>query len=341
MSKPVPLTGLWGQVTPFDNLLNAYHKARRGKRSRPEVARFALELEENLFTLQQQLEGGQWSPGAYRHFTLYERKPRLISAAPFADRVVHHAIMNVLEPLLDSRFIDHCYACRKGKGVHAAVDQYQHWSRRYAYAMKLDVRRYFPSINHEVLKGQLASRIGDGPMLEVLGRIIDSHHSGVPGRGMAIGNLTSQFFANLYLDDLDHGLMQSVPAYLRYVDDLVLLADDKETLWLVEGEIEQRLTMLGMALHPEKVQVRRSSEKIDLFGYQISRNRRWLRNDNGYRFARKLKGMAAAFARGEADFADITPRVASWVGHALHGETQGLRREIVSNKVFRRSTLAP
>lgn len=169
MNRTPRLEGLWGQVSAFENLLLAYHNARRGTRKRAVVACFALELEANLFIPQVQLESGQWHPGPYRHFTLYERKPRLISAAPFRDRVVHHAIMNTLEPLLDGRFIEHCYACRKGKGVHAAVDQYQRWAQRYVYVMKLDVRRHFPSINHEALKGQLAARIADKSMLKVLG----------------------------------------------------------------------------------------------------------------------------------------------------------------------------
>ena len=221
------LGGLWPRVIAFDNLLSAFSKARRGKRNRAEVARFTLDLEPNLFALQRDLESGCYRPGAYRLFTIYERKPRLIAAAPFRDRVVHHALMNVIEPPLDRTFIHDCYACRRGKGAHAAVDRYQAWARRYGYALKLDVQQYFPSIDHGLLKEKLAQRIKDPLVLDLLGRIIDGGpesactalHS-FPGddlltplerrRGIPIGNLTSQFFANLYLDRFDHAVKQQL-----------------------------------------------------------------------------------------------------------------------------------
>ena len=149
--------GLWPQIVTFDNLYLAYRKARRGKQGRDEVARFTLNLEHELLTLERELRSGNYCPGAYRLFTLYERKPRLIAAAPFRDRVVHHAVMNRLEPPIDRRMIDDSYACRRAKGVHAAVARYQRWSQRYPYVLKGDVARYFPSIDHAILKQQAAS----------------------------------------------------------------------------------------------------------------------------------------------------------------------------------------
>ena len=134
-----PHANLWPRIVTFDNLLRAWRRARQGKGDRREVARFALNLERELFTLRAELEAGNYLPGPYRQFTIYERKPRLISAAPFRDRVVHHALMNVVEPLLDPTFIPHSFACRKGYGVHRAVNYYQHAARRYAYALHLDV----------------------------------------------------------------------------------------------------------------------------------------------------------------------------------------------------------
>ena len=200
----------------MDNLYTAYCKARKGKRRRPDVAQFSLGLEQNLSVLQQELITGTYSPGAYRQFTVYERKPRLISVAPFRDRVVHHAVMHILEPLLDQRFIPDTYACRKNKGVHRAVDRYQQFARDNAYVLKLDIARYFASIDRTILKQQLARRIKDKAVLELLYRIIDNGPEinepvrFFPGDdlvsvserrcGLPIGNLTSQFFANLYLD---------------------------------------------------------------------------------------------------------------------------------------------
>ena len=216
---------IWEQVVTMDNLYTAYCKARKGKRRRPDVARFSLGLEQNLLTLQQELITGAYTPGAYRQFTVYERKPRLISVAPFRDRVVHHAVMHVLEPLLDPRFIPDTYACRKNKGVHRAVDRYQQLAREYAYVLKLDIRRYFPSIDRTILIEQLVRRIKDKSVLDLLQKIIDNGpETGGPvqffpgddlvsvserRRGLPIGNLTSQFFANLYLDEFDHWLKES------------------------------------------------------------------------------------------------------------------------------------
>ena len=247
------LGALWPQVVSFDNLLAAYRKARRGKRRCADVARFALNLEQELLRLQRELQADTYWPGAYRLFRIYGRKPRLIAAAPFRDRVVHHAVMNLIEPPLDRTFIHDSYACRCGKGVHAAVERYQVWSRRNAYALKMDVAQYFPSIDHEILKAKLRRRIKDARVLALLERIIDTSPvvEGGPGhfgedhlplplerrRGIPIGNLTSQFLANLYLDDLDHFVKQTlkVRAYLRYVDDMVALHDDKGCLAEVAG----------------------------------------------------------------------------------------------------------
>jgi retron-type reverse transcriptase len=168
------LAGVFDAAISFASLLAAYRRARRGHRRSAQVLAFALELERELLALRTQLGDGSYRPGAYRQFVVYERKPRLISAAPFRDRVVHHAAMAAIEPALDRRFIAHSYACRRGRGTHAAVERYQQWARRYRYVLKLDVAAYFPSIDHEILKAKLARRIGDRRMLALLGVIIDA-----------------------------------------------------------------------------------------------------------------------------------------------------------------------
>lgn len=349
------LGGLWGDLIRWDNLLLAYRKARRGKRSRLEVAQFACQLEPELLTLQRELRQGSYQPGTYRQFTIYDRKPRVISAAPFRDRVVHHALMNVIEAPLDQRFIDDCYACRKGKGVHAAVNRYQAYAQRYAYTLKLDIRQYFPSIDHLLLKQIIRRRIKDLLVLDLLDNIIDaSPESPAPfdcfagddlvsaverRRGIPIGNLTSQFFANLYLDDFDHWLKETlrVPAYLRYVDDLILLDNDKQRLWQSCQAIEAYLLTLRLRLHDRKRQIVRSDQWVDVLGYRVSRTRRLLRNDNGYRFRRKLKRLAQAYRLFKRDWDDINPAVQSWTGHARHAETEGLRKTLFAGVKFQRA----
>lgn len=327
----------WDKLISFENLLLAYRKARRGKGRSVEVARFGLDLEKELFLLQQELVHGVYQPGDYRLFAIYERKPRLIAAAPFRDRMVHHAVMNVIEPTLDRTFIHDSYACRKGKGVHKAVDRYQAWARRYSYVLKMDVMRYFPSIDHGLLKQKLGRRIKDRHTLQLLNRIINASpqvDQPLPAfrgddlltplerpRGIPIGNLTSQFFANLFLDDLDHFLKENLglPAYLRYVDDLLVLGDDKDRLHEVAALVKDQLLELRLWLHPHKAHIFPTRLGVDVLGYRIFPYRRQLRNDNGHRFARRLRRMAKAYAKGNMGWEQINPSVQSWIGHAIHG----------------------
>lgn len=291
---------LWPKIVSFDNLLLAYYKARKGKKQRDAVAAFSLNLEQELLDLQYQLVNGCYVPGAYRQFIIRERKPRLISAAPFVDRVVHHAVMNVLEPILDKRFYYHSYACRKNKGVHKAVDQYQIWAKQYSYVLKLDIRRYFPSICHPQLKLQLARIIKDNKLLSLLTLIIDASPSPEKGIGLPIGNLTSQYFANLYLNNIDLWICQqpAAKAYIRYVDDMIVLGNNKQALWQFKRKLEVELKILGLVIHKSKQQLMRTTERVDILGYKISQNRRWLRNDNGIRFQRKLRKFANSYQQG-------------------------------------------
>jgi retron-type reverse transcriptase len=347
------LGNLWPQVLDFENLLLAFRKARKGKRTRAEVARFDLDLERELLALQSELRDGRYRPGTYRIFTIYERKPRQIAAAPFRDRVVHHALLNLIEPLLDRRFIHDSYACRPGKGVHRAADRYQTWARRYAYALKLDVARYFPSIDHDILKCQLRRHLKDLGVLWLFDLIID-HSPPFPDEpvtyfpgddlftplarrsGIPIGNLTSQFLANLYLNELDHFVKQDlgIRAYLRYVDDLVLLSDSKARLHAWRQAIEERMQRLRLHIHPRKVNIFRVHDGVDVLGYRVFPGYRLLRNDNGHRFARRLRGFADAYRQGTMDWQDFDPSVQSWIGHARQADTLGLRTKLFTATVF-------
>jgi len=338
------LRHIWGEVSSFRNLQRAWLAARRGKRGRPDVSAFGLALEDELWTLRELLLDGSYRPGPYRQFTVYEKKPRVISAAPFGDRVVHHALMRVIGPPLDRRFIAHSYACRPDRGVHRAVAYYQSCARRWAYVVHLDVRQYFPSIDHEILKGQLASRIDDEDTLALLELIIGGSPLVVDTpryyddpdlfsaldrrRGIPVGNLTSQFFANLYLDDFDHQMVAHLRPgrYLRYVDDFWLLGDDAGVLREAVARASEWLALLRLSLHPGPPHVRRTSEKIPILGYQVSRERRWLDSRNVRRFARRLRRRKAKVGGDEVD---LDASVQAWRGHALHGETQGLRRVLL------------
>ena len=264
--------------------------------------------------------------------------------------------MNLIEPELDRTFISDSYACRIGKGVHAAVDRYQAWAQTYRYVLKMDVQQYFPSIDHELLKTKLRRRIKDRRALDLLDRIIDGSPAvdGEPQyysdddlftplqrrRGIPIGNLTSQFFANLYLDDLDHFIKQTlgIRPYLRYVDDMVVLDNDKRRLAEIRSAVRERLELDRLRLHPNKAHVTRTRDGLNLLGYEVFPAHRRLRSDNGHRFVRKLRALTQAYASGRADWARVNASVQSWIGHAKHADTDGLRRVIFSQAVFRRGT---
>ena len=184
---------LYPQICAFENLYLAFKKARRGKRRRPDVAAFESNLDQELLLLQDALQAQRYKPGPYRHFIIYEGKPRRISAAPFRDRVVHHALCNILEPILESRFIHDSYACRRGKGTHAALDRCTYFARHYAYVLLSDILQFFPSMDHQNLHDILARYIADPSSLELCRRIIDS------GQGIHDDAYRMQWFPN---DDL-------------------------------------------------------------------------------------------------------------------------------------------
>ncbi len=224
---------LWPEVVSWDNLLDSALLAARGKKNRPDVARFLFQLEPKVCELQRELEAGDYIPGGYRSFWIHEPKARLISAAPFRDRIVHHALTRVLENVFEPRFIANSFACRKGFGQHKALSKARDGVGRYRYVLKCDIRKYFPSIDHQILKDLLGRVVKCRRTLDLAARIIDRSNeqeevlAWFPGdglftplerrRGLPIGNQTSQFFANVYLNALDHFVVRELrPAlYLR------------------------------------------------------------------------------------------------------------------------------
>ncbi len=346
---------LFEQITAFRNLLLAARKAQRGKRFGGATAAFNHHLEGELLRLQQELRSYRYRPGPPRQFAIYDPKPRLITAAPYRDRVLHHAVCNVIEPIFERTFIRDSYACRKAKGTHAAVDRLTQAMRRNAYALQCDVSKYFPSIDHEILKQLLRRKIACRDTLWLLDLIVDTappQEQGsryFPGddlftpltrrRGIPIGNQTSQFFANVYLDPLDHFLKDRlrVRDYLRYCDDFVVLGQHKRDLWSVRQAVETFLASeLRLALHPTKQWVRPVGAAVDFLGYRVFPTHRRLLRTSGYRFQRRLRAMQRAYAGGRITPEQVRQRVAAWLGHARHADTYGLRTAILSAAVFRR-----
>jgi RNA-directed DNA polymerase len=336
---------VYPDLTSWNNLLLAYHKAGRGKRGHPCVAAFEHHLEDNLLALQDELRSFTYRPGPYASFYIHEPKRRLISAAPFRDRVVHHALCSLIEPLFERSFIFDSYANRVGKGTHRALDRAQGFARRYPYVLQCDIRQFFPSIDHQILSSILRRKIADPDVLWLCNSILESgegvlseEYSMVyyPGddllarfrpRGLPIGNLTSQFWANVYLDGFDHFVKRELrcPAYLRYVDDFLLFAEDKAALWRWKRAINQRLATLRLTLHPG-AQPAPVGEGIPFLGFVIFPQRRRLKRRKGIRFQQRLRGLLRAFAAGEIPLERVSASVQGWVNHARYGNTLGLRR---------------
>ena len=244
------VTGAYADIHTWETLYLAYRKVARSKRGRAAAAAFEYRLEDNLIQLQDELAAQAYQPGPHAHFTIHEPKRRLISAAPFRDRVVHHALCNLIEPAFERSFIHHSYANRVGKGTHKALDTCQRWARRYRYVLQCDVQQFFPAIDHGLLQCMLNRRIQDGAIRRLIARILASGVGVLseeyemvyfPGddlfainrpRGLPIGNLTSQFWANCYLNEFDHFVNRELGccAYERFVDDFLIFADDQHQL---------------------------------------------------------------------------------------------------------------
>jgi len=209
-------------------------RAARGKKERPEVARFVANADSELSALEYELRSGTYEPSDYDQFRVMDPKPRRISCAPFRDRVVQHAVCGVIGPVIERRFIFDSFACRQGKGTHRAVLRALEFARRFRYFCKLDVKRFFDSVDHEILLNLLARLFREQNLLNLLARIVCHPFPGQnPGKGLPIGNLTSQWFANFYLDGADHFVKEDkgVPGFIRYMDDMLLFADNKAVLW--------------------------------------------------------------------------------------------------------------
>ena len=339
--------GAFDEFCGWSNLLLAYQKASKGKRSRVEVASFEARLEENLLGLHQSLRDQRWKPAGYHSFYIHEPKRRLISAAPFTDRVVHHALCNILEPEFERGFVTESYANRKRKGNHRALDHAQRCARKYAYVLPLDIRKFFPCIDHEVLRLQLARKIRDPGILRVINLILNSgsklateESAAVffPGddlvdlmrpRGLPIGNLTSQFWANVYLNPLDHFIKRELGChgYVRYVDDMLLFAESKSQLWDWMASVEQRLTQFRLVFHKGS-HPRPVSEGSGFLGFRVFPDRRELKNRKGYHYQRRLKKMIGDYTDQRLTQDELLDSILSWNNHVGYGNTVGLRKAV-------------
>jgi retron-type reverse transcriptase len=340
------IKNIYPQVYAFSNLLLAARKAQKGKRKQQNVASFNFILEKKLLELKEQLENKSYSPGSYKTFTIYEPKQRMISAAPYIDRVVHHALCNIIEPVFEKTFIYDSYANRKGKGTHKALDRYKKFAQLNRYVLKMDIKNYFPSIDHEILKQTIRRKIGCRDTLWLIDKIIDNSNPQKPSivnfpgddlftaverrKGLPIGNLTSQFFANIYLNPLDHFVKEKLRCkyYVRYVDDFVVFSNSKKYLHAVRKKIIDFLTGLRLQLHKNKSKVFPVKTGITFLGHKMFPYYSLLKSDNVKRFRKKLKVKAGLLKQEKIYIEEFHASIQSWGAHARYSRTYRLRKSI-------------
>jgi retron-type reverse transcriptase len=338
---------LWREIVEFDNLLLAAQKAQKGKRFRSNVLEFNHNRELELQKLQEELDSQTYCPGNYHTFKISDPKVRLISAAPYRDRVVHHALCHIIQPVMERSLIAHTYANRQGYGTHRALQRFTTYARNSRYILQCDIKKYFPSIDREILKGLIRRKIKCDRTLWLIDLIIDCSNEQefvldyfpedtllTPVerlKGLPIGNLTSQFFANYYLNGLDHFVQErlKIPKYLRFVDDFSLFSDDFEQLQAARTAIESYLATLRLKIHPVKSQLFETKYGANFVGFRILPDRIRVRNDNLHRARRRFKHLQQAYHQGLISLDDIHKRICSWEAHLKHGNTYRLRRKAI------------
>jgi len=348
---------LYQKVCDFENLYLAYRKARKGKRGRAQPALFERVQDDELLNIQEELQAFTYKPGSYHSFFIHDPKKRLISAAPFRDRVVHHALCRVIEPIWEKRFIFDSYANRVGKGTHLALDRTQAYARKYAYVLQCDVKQFFPSIDHEILRNEFARLICDENILWLCDQILQSGvgvlaeeyemryfdgddpstgsgqglFAANRPRGLPIGNLTSQFWANVYLNEFDHFVKRGLkcPAYVRYVDDFLLFSNDKEELAGWRTAIIHKLAALRLTLHEECAQVYPAHTGIPFLGFRVFPAHRRVKQRKVIHFRRKLRRLLREYSTGVFSFERLNASVQGWINHVRHADSWGLRRAVL------------
>lgn len=349
----------WPTICSFEWLLEAHRNARKGKRYRPEIMGFTSKLEDNLFLVQLCMKDGNYELGPYRKLWVYIPKKRLVMALDYPDRIVQWCLYMYLYPIYDRLFIEDSYACRKSKGSHRAADRLQYWMRQVDrkpgprwYYLKLDISKYFYRVNHEKLLEILARRVKDPDMMDFIRRVVNSRAEPFglpPGRtpentppeewlydvGMPIGNLTSQLFANIYLNELDQHCKHilKIHYYVRYQDDVIILGPDAATLHEWKNAIEIFLREeLALDLN-NKTSIRPIRQGVEFVGVRIWPTHMKLRKSTTRRIKREVRKISALYAAGDMTKEAFGRRVASIRGLLKHTECASLRWRL--NEIYR------
>ena len=357
MSEMAVIDNAWDTICSFEWLLKAEKNARRRKATRCEVMNFNARLEDNLLDIQELLQKGEYRLGPYHKKWVYVPKKRLVMALDYPDRVVQWSIYQLLMPFYDRLFIEDSYACRIDKGSHKAVDRLQYWIRQDSrkpkpyYYLKLDISKYFYRVDHSKLIEILSKRIKDKKLMEFLETVIDDPEEkfGLPlgmkaedvpfedwlqDVGMPIGNLTSQLFANIYLNELDQFCKHTlkIHQYIRYMDDVVILADSKEKLHEYRRQIEKFLSEELFLNLNDKTAIRPITVPVEFVGHKITPTKKTLRKSSVKRIKKEIKIFSYSYASGRMSKEQFDRRIAAVNGIMVHADTGNLKEKL--NRIF-------
>lgn len=316
---------LIAKIADPDNLRLAFWKARKGKEGKMEVAEFRKNLDGNLLLLRNEFLSGSVKVGNYHYFTIYDPKERQICAAAFRERVLQHALMNVCHTNFEKYQIFDSYASRLGKGTYAAIERASAFQKKYKWFLKLDIRKYFDSIDHKVLKNLLVNRFKDKLLLSVFNQIIDSYKT-YDGKGLPIGNLTSQYFANHYLSLSDHFIKEKLQAvaYVRYMDDMVIWSDDKNSLLKI-GKSFQSFIDTELLLTTKPFCLNTCNKGLPFLGYVLLPHKILLNKASCNRFKSKLKHYTYKLFNNEWTQTTYQAHILPLLAFVKHANTFNLR----------------
>ncbi len=338
---------LYERLYSTNNLNLAFRKARKGKSKKDYVIEFEKDLERSIALLQRDLKSKRYVPTKLKKFIIRDPKTRTIHASIFKDRIVHHAIVNMLEPIYERRFMYDSFAGRKLKGTHAAVERFESFARKVSsngkkinnsytnnsirgYVLKADIKHYFATIDHQVLINILRKKIEDEDFIRLVKKILNNFETTKRGKGLPLGNYTSQFFANVYLNHLDYFVKHTLRAkyYIRYVDDFVILGKDKNILISQMNKIEKYLRFLKLELHPDKSEIHTLRNGITFLGYRIFFHYRLLRKRNIRYFKKRLNKKLELYRSGTIGDEELGSFLKGWQGYSSFANTHNFNKKI-------------
>ncbi len=332
---------LYQNLISLSNLFLAYKKAKKGKSKKPYVLEFIKDLPKNLKDLNLELSSQTYRPKPLTTFIIRDPKTRKISKSDFRDRIIHHALVNILEPIFDKSFIFDSYANRKTKGTLKAIQRFDKFKRKVSknntincYVLKADIRHYFENVDHEILIKIIKRKVKDEKIIWLIKQILNNFNSETIGKGMPLGNLTSQFFANVYLNELDKFIKHKlrIRYYIRYVDDFVIFHKSKDKIERYKSTINKFLNAnLNLELHQGKSKVLSLNQGITFLGFRNFYNHKLLKKTNIRKIKSKITLFENQLKQNLINYDKIYSSFESWLAHAMHANTIKLRKSFIED----------